>query len=172
MAVRLAKASAVSALVLAVAGCGAFSDKPPGPCPAVVPIGDASRLTKFNGEGTDLTQVAFEASIEDVQYACSYDGPMLEMVVTVTLVGVEGPANVSGTADFNYFVAVATADREILAREDFDVSMPFQGNATRVRLVETVEPTIPLNPGETGADFRLFVGFDLTEAELEYNRAR
>ena len=58
MAVRLAKASAVSALVLAVAGCGAFSDKPPGPCPAVVPIGDASRLTKFNGEGTDLTQVA------------------------------------------------------------------------------------------------------------------
>lgn len=172
MAFQLAKWMAVSGALLAVAGCGAFSEKQAGPCPVVVAVDDAARLTKFAPGGSDLTEVLFEVTIEDVQYACNYDGPILEMVVTLTLVGTEGPANVSGTGAFNYFVAVATNEREILAREDFDVTMPFQGNATRVRLTETVEPAIPLNPGETGEDFRLFVGFDLTEAELQYNRAR
>jgi hypothetical protein len=158
---------------LLLAGCGAVLDDPPGPCPVATQVSDAARLTRFTEGSGDLSDVQFEVAIENVAYACEYDGDeAVDMVVTVTLVALEGPANVQGTADFHYFVAVATSDRQILAREDFPVSAPFEGNLTRVRITETIEPRIPLRPNETGANYRVFVGLAVTEAELEYNRTR
>jgi len=163
---------ALAALILALAACGSSGDEAALPCPAAVTVGDAARLTRFIGGGTDLTEVDFELEIEELVYSCSYESgdAVVDMSVVVSMIGTKGPANTTGLADYSYFVAVANAQREILAREDFEVSMPFQGTLTRVRLVEELTPRIPLNPGETGASYRVFVGIDLTPAELEYNR--
>ena len=164
-------ALAASALLL-LAACGSTQEAAR-PCPVAVMVQDAGKLVKFRGEGRDLTDVVYEAAIEDLKYGCEYDGDeAIEMVVTVSFVAGQGPANITDSADFTYFLAVATADRQILAREDFPVSIPFEGNLTRVRLTETLEPRIPLLPGESGASFRVFVGLALTEAELQYNRSR
>lgn len=166
--------TAAAALALAVlSGCGALTREAPGPCPVAVAVDDAARMTRFQPGGSDLTDVDFEVVVEGVAYGCEYDGTeAVEMVVEVALLAAQGPANASDSADFTYFIAVATADRQILAREDFTVSIPFQGNLTRVRLTETLEPRIPLRSGETGANYRVFVGLALTEAELQYNRSR
>lgn len=170
MSLLVKAASAATALAL-LAGCGATQEAQR-PCPSAVAVDDASRLTKFRGEGRDLTDVVFEAGIENLTYGCEYDDDAVDMVVTVSFVAGEGPANVTDSADFTYFIAVANSERQILARQDFPVSIPFEGNLTRVRLTETLEPRIPLKPGENGQTYRVFVGFALTEAELQYNRSR
>lgn len=173
MMVRFGKAAAAATALVLLAGCGALTREPPPPCPVTVAVDDASRLTKFRGEGRDLTDVVFDAAIENVTYTCEYDGDeAIDMEMTVALVASQGPANITDSADFTYFIAVATSDRQILARQDFDVSIPFQGNLTRVRLTDVLEPRIPLRPGESGPSFRVFVGMSLTEAELQYNRER
>jgi len=164
------KAAAAATALALLAGCG--TTEVAQPCPAAVAVDDASRLTKFRGEGRDLTDVVYEVGIEDLRYGCEYDDGAIEMVVTVSFLAAQGPANITDSADFAYFLAVATSERQILAREDFPVSVPFEGNLTRVRLTESLEPRIPLLPGESGPSFRIFVGLVLTEAELQYNRAR
>ena len=165
--------SAIGLSCLLLSGCGALMDEPPGPCPVATQVNDASRLTRFKAGSGDLSDVLFEVGIDNVAYDCEYDGEeAIDMVVTITMVANEGPANPEDSATFDYFVAVATTDRQILAREDFTVTVPFEGNLTRVKITETVESRIPLPPNTTGANYRVFVGLAVTEAELQYNRTR
>ena len=157
-------------LSLALAGCG-FGDRgPPPPCPTVFPVAEARELTRFTGQGRDLTDVLFEAQVNDVALVCAYDDGVIEADLRVEILAVDGPANRGRTASLTYFVAIATLDRKIVAREEFELEVPFEGNRTRVVAVDEVSPRIPLRPGQSGADYIIYVGIALTPAELHYNQ--
>jgi hypothetical protein len=163
------RVAALAGLALVLAGC-AVDEGPPPPCPTVSAVPDARHLVRFEGAGRDLTDVRFEARIDDVLYSCEYDDGVIESDMQVRLLAVEGPANPERKARFRYFVAVATRDQRILAREEFEIEIPFEGNRTRVAAVEELAPNIPLNAGKTGADYNIYIGLVLTPAELGYNR--
>jgi len=141
------------------------------PCPQAVVLSDASRQTKFTGQGRDLTDVLFEASIQTGSLVCEYDENELDVDLEVQVIAARGPANTDRLANITYFVAVARTDQTILARESFDIAIPFPGNRTRVSGLEEIGQVITLAQGETGGDYRIYVGLDLTREELEYNRA-
>ncbi len=141
------------ALLLALAGCGfGFGDQgPPPPCPTVFPVAEARDLTRFTGQGRDLTDVLFEAQVQDVALVCEYDDGVIEADMRVRILAVNGPANQGRKVSLTYFVAIATLDRKVVAREEFELEVPFEGNRTRVVAVDEVSPRIPLRPGQTGA---------------------
>ena len=157
-------------LALSLTGCGLMEKEIPPPCPRVFPVAEARGLTRFIGQGRDLTDVLFEAQIQDVALICEYDDGAVEADLRVRIIAVDGPANRDRVARLAYFVAIATRDHRILAREEFNLVVPFEGNRTRVLAVEEVSPRIPLQPGQTGADYIVYVGLALTPAELQYNR--
>ncbi len=157
-------------LALSLTGCGMLEKEIPPPCPRVFPVTEARDLTRFSGQGRDLTDVLFEARLQDVALICEYDDGAVEADLRVRIVAVDGPANPDKVARLAYFVAIATRDNRILVREEFGLEVPFEGNRTRVLAVEEVSPRIPLQPGLTGADYIVYVGLALTPAELQYNR--
>ena len=169
-ALRLTVVGLLSAVLLACS-----SDDPISAglvCPDAVIVADAARLVKFQGTGRDLTDVLFEAEVDDVNIACTYDDDenAIEAELQVLLLANRGPADQGRQAQFRYFVAIATSNRAVLAREEFDLAIPFEGNRTRVAIAEQLEPRIPLAPGQTGGEYRVFVGLSLTPEELDYNR--
>ena len=83
-----------------------------------------------------------------------------------------GPADRSRAAEFDYFVAVADPQRNILAKEVFRVQFKFAPNEQRVGTVEEIEPRIPLKARADGVDYQIIVGFQLTPEEIEWNRTR
>ncbi len=157
-------------LALVLSGCGTFDREPPPPCPQAFPLADARMLTRFTGQGHDLTDVIFEARIEDVVLICDYDDGVIEADVRLRVLVVDGPADRERLIDLTYFVAIATRDHRIVAREEFGLSIPFEGNRTRVLAIEEVSPRIPLGPGQSGEDYVVYVGLALTPDELQYNR--
>ena len=158
------------ALALVLAGCG-FGDRgPPPPCPTTFPVAEARELTRFAGQGRDLTDILFEARIQDVALVCAYDDGVIEMDMRVRIMAADGPANRGRKVGLVYFVAIATLDRKIVAREEFELEIPFEGNRTRVVAADEVSPRIPLRPGQTGADYVIYVGLALTPTELRYNQ--
>ena len=72
-------APALAALML-LSACetevfGSSEDAPtavPPPCPRVVILSDAGRLTRFQGAGRDVTDVSFEAEIQQLRFGCVY----------------------------------------------------------------------------------------------------
>ncbi len=167
---RAAGLLAPLAVLLALSGCGFGDQAPPPPCPTVFPVAEARELTRFAGQGRDLTDILFEARVQDVALVCEYDDGAIEADLRVRIMAVDGPANQGRAVRLAYFVAIATLDRKIVAREEFELEVPFEGNRTRVVAVEEVSPRIPLRPGQTGADYVIYIGLALTPAELRYNQ--
>ena len=159
----------LAGLAALLAACS-LDDGPPPPCPEVVTVDDAARMVKFTGTGRDLTDVLFEARVEGIEIGCVYDDDVVETQLNIELRAARGPADTERLARMRYFVAIATTDQEIVAREEFDTALPFEGNRTRIGKRELVEPRIPLAPDATGADYRVYVGFVLSPEELSYNR--
>ena len=160
-----------STLVAALAVSACAGDEAPKPCPEVILLADASKQVKFSGQGRDLTDVLFEAELEAGRQICSYDENELDVDLQVRVIASRGPANSDRLANVNYFVAVARSDRTVLARRSFDIAIPFPGNRTRVSGLEEIGQVITLSPGEDGSNYLIYLGFDLTPEELEFNRA-
>ncbi|MCG8507848.1 MAG: hypothetical protein MI741_01350 [Rhodospirillales bacterium] len=169
--------------VLAIAGvltgaCTMFEGAPAPPCPQVLQIEEAASVTRFvDGPGRDLIDVLFEGSIGNASGVCEYDVDddtetgTLGVEMTLSFEVGRGPANRDRQADLNYFVAITDAERRILNKQNFSGTVNFPGNKTRlVWLDEPVYLSIPLAAGQTGSDFRIFVGFDLSKDELQFNR--
>ena len=160
--------AAALALLVVLSACS--SSGPRLPCPQLFTVSDAERQTKFVGDGRDLTDVEYEAAIRDPVLACRYDDNAVESLLTLNLLVVRGPADDDRVVRVNYFVAISTQDKKILAREEFAVDVEFEGNQTRVLVIEEIEPNIPLRSGETGVDYHIYLGFRLSPEELAYNR--
>src|SRR5262245_47211163 len=149
-----------------------FSPKPemPPPCPRAVVGENAGRLTRFSGAGKEPANVVFEAEISDLAGTCVYDDDSIDVDLQIQLGASRGPAATDDSAKFNYFVAVARTDKTVLSRDAFDTVIELPGNQTRNQTVEQLEQTIPIAKGESGANFVIVVGFEMTPEELEFNR--
>jgi len=145
-------------------------------CPGLVGVEDAMEQTHFVGGGRDLTDVDFTARIDDVRYGCIYTdaGNAIETELLVQLVAARGPANQDNQAQVGYFIAVGKqrdqGAPDILVREAYQATADFRGNHTSVLLNDELSMTIPIQPGQRGDDFTIFVGLLLEETEVEYNR--
>lgn len=162
--------------LLTAASCASSENLASYPCPAVLPVRDASYMTKFVGDSQDLSDTQFEAKIDAVLPAanCIYrqsdSGSSIVYDIRVQFLAQRGPKEREGAAKFDYFVAVTGAGGKRLAREVFPAEIPFENNATQAIIVEEIQPTIPLKQGENGDWYRIYVGFMLSERELAYNR--
>jgi len=165
---RWVRTSAVAAALLILSACSTPEER--GPCPTTAIVSGADRLSRFLPGSEDLTDLVFEAEIEEVISSCTYGTASVDLDLTVVIAVRRGQALRDRTADFEYFVAVATPDQQVLARQSFPIALPFSTTERRLRLTELVQPTIPLTPEQGGQDFRIFIGFALTPEELRYNR--
>jgi len=165
-----------AALALFVlAACQQGPEAPPPPCPNIVIVQDAAEITQFlPGEGRDLTDVTVEARITDFRGFCDTDieddrTGAVDVEMQLLLVATRGPASTTRDASFKYFVAIADAEENILAREEFETSITFEGNRNRVGFAEELKQKIPLQAGQLGDAFGIFVGFVLSDEDLKYN---
>jgi hypothetical protein len=176
MAARMAAAAGL----LALAGCG--SSAPPdvlagtvAPCPFVGIVADAADLTRFRGEGADLSRMVLDARIAGFDLRCEWVGRREALLVTVTprFAAERGPAApASRSLELPWILAITNADQsEILARQQFVVRGAFPVNSPRLAISA---PPVPVRlPGRDGAEARqMLLAFALSPDELALNRRR
>ncbi len=163
---------AIAALLLAASvlvACG--SREPPPPCPSAVIVADLASVTRFrDGPGRDLLDVRSQGEIFDVLVQCSYNRSGATVDLQVAIRAARGPADAERRAEFAYFVAVESPSGAIVAKEQFVATYEFRDNRTTVGSVEELEPVIPGATRQTGAKYRLLIGFQLTPEEIAWNQ--
>lgn len=172
------RAASVGLFMLALAGCTSTPDEPLN-CPQVALVSDAMTITRFlPGRGQDLTDVDYTAELTDIESRCTFvsgrdENQTVVVALAPAITAIRGPANVDRKANVDYLVSVTDQDQNILNLQRFSVSMDFVGNRNRASMTDNDPPVtvaIPLAAGTSPESYQIFVAFQLTPDELDYNR--
>ena len=142
-------------------------------CPAGAILADTASHTLFRpGAPTDLSGEVLTARLTDFKTGCTFDKQAGSTYSDVTLSfrATRPPSADAAHYSLDYFITVSSEVR-ILDKKMYRVSFDFAPGAT-VATAEESPPrvTVNLERGHQPADYQLLAGFQLTEAELNYNR--
>lgn len=169
-----------AALMLAVlaTGCAALQRDPfevedIGPCPEVLVLREAATGVWFVPESSGaLTDVMYQTAIEPARSICSYDDEAnaydieLEVAISATV----GPAIKDFEITVPYFISVVGPGGKILVKEVFESEMAFEPGDRWIEVEERSLQSIFPGPNDSGADFDIVIGLQLTPEQLAYNR--
>ncbi|MDH3233542.1 MAG: hypothetical protein OEQ29_08435 [Alphaproteobacteria bacterium] len=159
---------------LILASCGTQQTKV---CPRVAILNHASSITKFGPSGPmSPDNAAYSIEMTDIKMECKYGGGTLselEANVEVLVTARRGPKWTGGTGGAVYFVIVTDRSGTVLAKRTFPIRFEL-GSKTSLDFREGSWMFVDLAQGKRtgGAAFEIWTGFQLTDDELRYNRAR
>ena len=162
-------------LALTIAACSETPDdaKFAPACPALSLLQDADNLTRFSGNGHDITEMRVAARITAVPAKCMRaDATHVRAVLSVDADVLRGPAAGRDAFNVRYFVAV-TEGGHVLQEQDFALPAQFRPNVDQVSVKgEDIELLLPVTRKKSAAAYHVYIGFRLTADELAYNRAQ
>jgi hypothetical protein len=163
----------VGALAAAIGlGLGGAAQGQPIACPVVEVPAEVARLVAFRpGPGRGAGDINFTASFANAAANCAVAGGRVLVTTQLQIALRRGPANQTRTADFAYFVAITDKAGQVLRRgkQIFPADAAF-GERNQLTLLEELELEIPLAARGVPSDYRVYVGFQLSEEQLRYNR--
>ena len=158
--------------LLALSGCQSDPDEKAPACPLALTRPDASSLTRYNGRGTDLTDMVFSAQLTDVKGACR--GQLGHREVTAHAHAIfqvtRGPASPSRDMDLQYNVAVVRAGA-ILEAKPYVQHITFPPNVDTVQVTgQEINFNFMTERGLTGPSYQIYFVLQLSPEELEANQ--
>ncbi len=140
-------------------------------CPRILFVDEAAQEVRFRpGPGRDLTDVEWRAAFAGFGGGCEYDDSGVDVDLILNIVAERGPAATSDEAAFDYFVAVADPQQQVLAKEIFQTDIVFPAGGATAGTSEALVQRIPLDNAALGRAYYILVGFQLSPQQLEFNR--
>ena len=152
---------------------GANAEPNSGPCPLLGVLYDSSRMVEFNNPEERFANVAYTAEMRGVRGLCRYTGSNpIEMSVQIDMAFGKGPAASGASRTYRYWVAVTRSNLAPVEKQYFDVRVDFPRGQDRMAGSEVIQKIVIPRANDTisGANFEILVGFELTPAQLAFNR--
>jgi hypothetical protein len=152
----------------ALTGCAQDTQSSPHMfCPQVAVLQQAQTLTAFLPGHSDVASQLTTAQVTGVAGSCELeDNNQLLVKFQAGFTASNGPANNGKTLTLPFFVAIANGD-DIVAKTDYTIAMPFNGNASTVQA--TSKPIkVELANDHASKSIQVLVGFELTPDQLSY----
>ena len=163
---------AAALLALALAGCHADPNEEAVQCPKPYVLPDAAHEARYDGRGTDVSDLLLGVRLADVRGACSgklgtkQEGAHAHVVMVVT----RGPAATGPSADIAYKVGVMR-NNQILDEHGYVQHVTFPSNVNTLEVTGQEIPfLLPTGKDVTGLNYHLYFWLDLTPAEVAANR--
>jgi hypothetical protein len=175
---RLFTAMAGAAALFLVASCA--EKAPPPACPGWGMLQDQATITAFrDGPGRDITDIQYKARIVAPPGECEYFLDEKRMVLSFTVVfDIEpGPTADAAQIRIPYFVAIVRKGNVLIDKpgfkENFEAIATLPENRTSFRYQDApIDIELPIGDDLNPRDIEILFGFQLTEDQLNYNRAQ
>ena len=125
-----------------------------GPCPYVKALYDAARYVEFKDNQEASANVGYTGEVQGVSAGCAYkDDEPIRVGMEVLFELGKGPQATSDSKTYHYWIAVTDRNREVLAKQDFELKVDFPRGQDRVYKRETINNiTIPRADATTSAN--------------------
>lgn len=144
-----------------------------GPCPFVKTLYDAARYVEFKDDREASANVGFSGEIQNISAGCAYkDAEPIKVRLEILFELGRGPQAQGSSKTYRYWVAVTQRNKDVLAKQYFDLPVTFPSGEDRVYTTDTIaEIVIPRATLTTsGSNFEILVGFDVTPQMAAFNR--
>jgi hypothetical protein len=159
-------------LALGLAACTPDPDEQAPQCPLVYLRPDAATLTRYDGRGTDLTNLVLSGRLQNVGGACKglLGHKKLTAHAHVVMVLTRGPAAQGRDFDVPYNIAI-TRQGHVLEKQALTQHVTFPPNVDTVQVTgQDVDMAFPTNRGLNGQNYTIYFVFELSPAELDANQ--
>lgn len=157
---------------LLVAGCASGAAKVTLVCPGAAVLATAAHLTAFRPGGAEnVRDLALTALMKPPFGVCTRAGRgMMRVRAQVSLTAARGPGARGRRATIAYFVAV-TRGEAILSKTVVPVGLVFPPGVDQLAVTgRRMVFEVPLSADGSAAGYQVLAGFQLSPAELAYNR--
>jgi hypothetical protein len=144
----------------------------PKPCPTIGVLDGADKITIFNGQGQDLTDLVVRAEISKAAIACEYDVEASTISVDIAFNGAAemGPAASASEMNLKGFLAITRRGGKRVSKQIYDIPINFE-DGRKIRFLKSIDDTvIPYGGDSNGAIYEFLVGFQVSQSQLDYNR--
>jgi hypothetical protein len=147
------------------------------PCPTLVLPADLADMTRHApGAQPDLSTLVLDARVTAIDGTCRRGSRdrSIESTIAVRFQIDRGPAATGRAVQLPWFLALLDARTDqVVSRQSFVMNGQFGVNTTRANVTsQPVEISFPVGAERSIQDYRVLVGFLLTEDELAANRRR
>ncbi len=134
-------------------------------CPSISILTDATRLTQMQSGRIDL-----KAEIREPALSCTVAGNKAKSRLSFWVKSAISPMSEIGPRAVPYFVAVIS-EGQVIAKQVFNLAIPFADGKRKLTIKENVARiVIPIAAEKSADDYSVTIGFQLTQAQVEYNR--
>jgi hypothetical protein len=157
--------------MVALAGCSNFGGRGNSyTCAATTTVPELQTLVQVV-PGANGATIQSSGRINTVSAECDRDGDSgILSKVTIEFAGLRTTPAINQIA-LPYFVALADATGNILGKQQFTMGLSFPPDAQVTKGNDIVTVHIPLKNAQLGNVYTVVVGFQLTQSQLDYNRA-
>lgn len=115
------------------------------------------------GHGNDDGQLRYVASMADLVSACRQDEEDIEIDISFVMSAERGPAFAEQPVTLTYFLATVNPNRDIVDKQLLDVQFAFLPEQPVSALRETLTLRLPASDEASGANYSLYLGFQLDQ---------
>jgi hypothetical protein len=157
---------------LALSACTPDPDEQAPQCPLAYLRPDAATLTRYDGKGTDLTNLVLSGRLQNIRGACKglLGHKNLTAHAQVEMVLTRGPAARGRDVDVPYNIAIVRSG-QVLQKQELVQHVTFPPNVDTVQVTgQDINLAFPTDRGLTGPNYTIYFVFELTPAELAANQ--
>ena len=146
------------------------------PCPEIEIVDELSSMSEFEpANKTEPENLVSRVNLKQVESTCRFSDDYVAVDLKLAFessLGAKAKLRKNDKPFFSYpfFVAVADPDGYVLAKEIFGASMTYERNEESHTYFEKMRQLIPINRKEDARHFKVMLGFQLDESQLDYNR--
>src|SRR3546814_8968165 len=129
-----------------------------GRCPVVKALYDANRYVEFKDGSEAPAAVGFTGEIQGMSAGCTYKGGgPIQVAMDILFEFGKGPQAQGNSKTYRYWVAVTDRNREVIAKQEFELTVTFPSGKDRVYVTDNIRQiTIPRGAMTTsGANFEV-----------------
>ena len=158
----------VAALILAACGSTPPPPQAPPACPAALLLDGADRTTSYRpGEDRSPKALRYLAVLTHLKSTCRYQEQGVDVDLALDLIAQRGPAGGGDPVQLTYFIATIGPDRQILSKQMFNSEIVFAKGEDLAGVAEQLTLRLPPLKPEQAAAYGLYLGFQLSDAELQ-----
>ncbi|MBI1238918.1 MAG: hypothetical protein GC199_06195 [Alphaproteobacteria bacterium] len=153
---------------LALGACSGGGARKPLVCPSVIVLADAATAT-VPLAGSE----AAKARIANTSVTCERSDEGLVAAVTIVFKAKRLKTGAPADLTMPFFVTATEADKRVLSKAVLPVTFAWEPDAVEAQVsIDVNDIAVPIAEGKKSWEYEIVIGYQLSAAQLEYNRSQ